>query len=230
MIQSVMDTRFIGMSLGVVLLGLAPAVHADDLHTSGDRPPGNVADDFADGAKRVPMHFTPRLDAQIPLNLQFRNDDGALVELGTLVQQKPVILNMVYFDCPMMCTEVLNGLAQAMRKMRLQLGKDYNVITLSIDDREKPSLAKTKKKMYSDRYHRPGTEPAWSFLTGDAAAIKSLADAVGFEYKYYPDIDQFDHPLGIMVLTPEGKVARYLYGVQYKPDELSSALVDASKR
>ncbi len=187
------------------------------------------ADNFSGAPKRVPMVFSPKPNAQIPLNLNFRNEEGNSVELGTLFHQKPVILNLVYFNCPMMCTEVLNGLVAAMRKMPLQLGKDYRVITLSIDEREKPPLAKAKKKLYVDRYHRAGAESGWSFLTGESKAIKSLADAVGFQYHYYPDIDQFDHPLGIIVLTSEGKVSRYLTGVRYDSSELRSALAEAAK-
>jgi protein SCO1/2 len=210
-----MAKRFIWLSSLLLLLGWNPLIRADD---------------FTGGSKRTPMRFVLKPDAPIPTPLQFLNEDGTPVALGNLFQKKPVILNLVYFDCPMMCTEVLNGLVRAMKKMPLELGKDYDVITLSIDSREKPPLAKAKKKLYADRYHRSGTESGWSFLTGEAVAIQSLADAVGFQYHYYPDIDQFDHALGIIVLTPEGNVSQYFTGVRYDPHELRSALVKAATR
>jgi protein SCO1/2 len=213
--QRLMTKCLIGMSFLLLFLGWNSTVRADD---------------FVGAPKRTPMRFTPKPDAQIPMNLNFRNEGGDSVELGKLFQQKPVILNLVYFNCPQMCTEVLNGLVAAMRKIPLQLGKDYNVITLSIDEREKPPVAKAKKALYVDRYHRQGTAAGWSFLTGQADSIQSLADAVGFHYHYYPDIDQFDHALGIVVLTPEGKVAQYFYGIRYDPKKLRSALIAASKQ
>jgi len=215
MLQNAMIRRFMEISFLAALVGWGPSVRADD---------------FAGTTQRIPMRFTPKLSASVPMNLVFQNEEGHPVELGKLFQQKPVILNLVYFNCPMMCTEVLNGLVQSMKKMTLQLGRDYNVITLSIDVREKPPLAKTKKKLYSDRYQRAGTDSGWSFLTGEAAAIQSLADAVGFQYRYYADIDQYDHALGIMILTPEGQVSRYFYGDRYDPKELRSALMEASRR
>lgn len=215
MLQNAMIRRFFEIGFLVGFLGWNPAIRADD---------------FTGAPQRTPMRFTPRLGAVVPFNLVFHNENDDPVELGKLFQQKPVILNLVYFNCPMMCTEVLNGLVQSMRKIPLQLGKDYDVITISIDAREKPSLAKAKKKLYSDLYHRPGTDSGWSFLTGEATAIHTLADAVGFQYHYYADIDQFDHALGIMVLTPEGKVARYFYGVRYNDKELRKALIEASRR
>ena len=187
------------------------------------------ADDFSTVPRFAPMHFVSKIDAQTPLELTFQNESGESVELGHLLNNKPVILNLVYFNCPRMCTDVLNGLVSAMRRMRLELGKDYSVITLSIDDREKPDLAKAKKRLYVDHYGRPGAESGWSFLTGKAEDIQSLAEAVGFNYHYYPDIDQYDHALGIVVLTPKGKIAQYFYGVRYDPGKLSAALVKASK-
>jgi len=209
-----MTKRLIWMSLLILLSGWTSALRADQ---------------FTNGSERIPMRFIPKLGAQIPMNLTFSDENDGSVELGKLFQKKPVILNLVYFNCPMMCTEVMNGLVRAMQKMSLELGKDYDVITISIDDREKPPLAKAKKRVYAERYHRPGIEHGWSFLTGEAKAIQSLADAVGFQYHYYPDIDQFDHALGVIVLTPSGKVAQYFKGVRYNPGELSSALVRASR-
>ena len=208
-----MAKRVARLGFLILFLGWIPTLHADD---------------FTSPSKRLPMRFTSRLDTQIPLTLDFVNEDGTPVKLETLFQRKPVILNLVYFNCPMMCTEVLNGLVQTMKKMPLDLGKDYNVITLSIDDREKPPLAKAKRALYLDRYHRADAGPGWSFLTGDKIAIQTLADAVGFRYKYYADIDQYDHALGLVILTPSGKVAGYLKGVRFKPEELRKALIQAA--
>jgi protein SCO1 len=173
--------------------------------------------------------FTQNLDAQVPLNLNFRDETGKEVRLSQYFGHKPVILNLVYFECPMLCTEVLNGLLRAVRTIPQDIGKDFNVVTVSFDPKETPKLAAAKKRVYVDRYGRKNAEHGWSFLTGSDASIKALTDAVGFHFVWDPQISQFAHASGIMILTPEGKVARYFYGVEYSPKEMRLSLQEAGR-
>jgi len=172
--------------------------------------------------------FTQNLDAQAPLNLSFHDEQGRTVPLSTYFGQKPVLLNLVYFECPMLCTEVLNGTVRTLRAMPLTVGKDFNVVTVSFDPRETSVMAAAKKRVYLDRYGRKGTQGGWAFLTGTEPSIKALADAVGFHYSYDKELDQFAHASGIMILTPEGRVSHYFYGVEYPVQEVRLALVEAS--
>jgi len=170
-----------------------------------------------------------RLDAQVPLDLRFRDESGAEVELRQYFRGKPVIVNLVYYECPMLCTLVLNGLVSSLRAMSLDVGSDFEIVTVSFDAREKTELAARKKQTYLDEYRRPGAEAGWHFLTGDEASIRGLADAVGFRFAYDDATQQFAHAAGIVVLTPQGRVARYFYGVEYAPRDLRLALVEASE-
>lgn len=169
------------------------------------------------------------LDQKLPMDLEFTDSEGHRVRLGDLFGQRPVVLNLVYYECPMLCTLVLNGLVKAMRAMVLELGRDYDVISVSIDPDEGPELAKTKKQAYLKRYGRKGSEHGWHMLTGDEQSIRALADAVGFRYRYDPKSDEFAHAAGIMVVTPEGRLARYFFDVEYAPRDLRLALVEASQ-
>ena len=143
--------------------------------------------------------------------------------------QKPVILTLVYYQCPMLCTEVLNGLLRSAKELPLEIGKDFNVVTVSIDPSERPVLADVKHQLYTGLYGRPGGPQGWHFLTGDEPQIKALAEAVGFRYAYDSASGQFAHPSGIMLLTPEGKLTRYFYGIAYPSRDLRLALVEASQ-
>jgi len=170
-----------------------------------------------------------RLGNQVPLDLMFTNEYGEQVPLRKYFGGKPVILNLVYFTCPMLCGEVLNGLTGSMQVMSFDIGREYNVITVSIDPRDTPLLAAKKHAMYVKRYARPGANEGWHFLTGKQDQIAALADAVGFRYKYDTEIQQYAHAAGIMILTPEGKVSQYFYGVEYSPKDIRLALVEASQ-
>jgi len=172
--------------------------------------------------------FVQRLDEQLPLDTHFRNEQGQDVPLSTYFGKKPVLLNLVYFNCPMLCTEVLNGVVRTMRAMPLELDRDYNVITISFDPTETSPLAAAKKRVYLDRYGHKGGEAGWAFLTGDAASIKRVADAVGFYFTYDPELQQYAHASGIILLTPEGKIARYFFGVEYPVQDVRLSLVEAS--
>lgn len=174
------------------------------------------------------VRFDQRLNHTIPLNLQFRNEDGQPVELGQYFGSKPVILTLVYYTCPMLCTQVLNGLDRALENIPPTIGKDFNVVTVSIDPSDTPVLAAAKHAVYTGMYGRPGSAQGWHFLVGKQPQIKQLADAVGFHYAYDPDSKQFAHAAGIMVLTAQGKLSSYFYGVQYRERDLRLALDQAS--
>ena len=156
-----------------------------------------------------------KLNDEIPLNLAFRDEHGRPVELAQFFGSKPVILTLVYYNCPMLCTQVLNGLDRSLETIPMEIGKDFNVVTVSIDPTDRPVIAEAKQAMYAGMYRRPGAQYGWHFLTGDEPQIKQLADAVGFRYAYDPDSKQYAHASAIMLLTPEGKISRYFYGVSY---------------
>lgn len=170
-----------------------------------------------------------KLNQQVPLDIPFRDENGNMVQLGDYFGQKPVVLSLVYYDCPMLCTTSLNGLDQSLKEVKFNLGTDYNVVTVSFDPTEQPSLASAKKAIYVGIYGRPGAAGGWHFLTGDQESIQRLTQAVGFRYNYDPTIKQFIHATGIIVLTPQGKIARYFYGIQYPAGNLRLALVEASR-
>jgi len=169
------------------------------------------------------------LDQQIPLEVTLRDEQGREVRLGDYVRDKPVILTFVYFRCPMLCTQVLNGVLKSANAMKLQLGDDYQIVSLSIDPRETPQMATEKKEKYVAKYRRTGAEAGWHFLTGDAAAIEQLAQAAGFRYVYDEQSDQYAHASGILVLTPQGRISRYFYGIDYNPTDLRLGLVESSQ-
>src|SRR3984885_148904 len=170
-----------------------------------------------------------KLNQSIPLSLTFRDEDGVPVQLGQFFGQKPVVLTLVYYNCPMLCTQVLNGVESSLKELSTDIGNQYDVVTVSIDPTESHVLAKTKKEMYVGMYGRPGAAQGWHFLTGDEPQIKQLADAVGFRYAYDPDTKQFAHASAIMLLTPEAKISRYFYGIQYPTRDLRLGLVEASE-
>jgi protein SCO1 len=171
-----------------------------------------------------------KLGQQVPLALAFRDENGKSVQLSQYFGRKPVILSLVYFNCPMLCTQVLNGQEAAMKGLPMEVGNQFEAVTVSIDPSDRPVLASVKKQMYAGMYGRPGATEGWHFLTGDEAQIKQLANAVGFRYAYDPDSKQFAHASVIMVLTPDGKVSKYFYGIQYSPRDLRLGLVEASAR
>jgi protein SCO1/2 len=170
-----------------------------------------------------------KLDAQIPLDLVFRDEQGRAVALREYFGEKPVILSLVYYECPMLCTLILNGLLRSLRALPLTVGKEFTVLTVSFDPRAGPELAAAKKQAYVRSYGRPGAEGGWHFLTGEETAIRQLTDAVGFRYAFDPETGQFAHASAIMVLTPHGRIARYFYGVEYAPRDLRFGLIEAAQ-
>lgn len=187
-------------------------------------PPANVR---PPGLKNVGIE--QHLDEQIPPDLTFRDETGKPVRLGDYFGKKPLILNLVYYQCPMLCGEVLSGLESALRVMKFDVGKEFEVLTISFDPRETPDMATKKKAEFLTRYGRPGAAAGWHFLTGPQESIDALTKAAGFQYQYDPKTGQFAHATAIAVLTTEGKIAQYYYGVEYAPKDLRLGLIQASE-
>lgn len=192
-------------------------------------PPAH-AQRVADVVREV--KFDQKLDNKVPLDLTFRDETGAEVKLERYFDakgHKPVVLSLVYFECPMLCTQVLNGLTRALKPLGLNVGSDFEIVTVSINHRETPELAARKKQRYIEDLGRPGAASGWHFLTGDEASIAKLADAIGFRYMWDPEIEQYAHPGGIVVCTPEGRISRYFFDVEFPPRDLRLGLVEASR-
>jgi protein SCO1 len=173
--------------------------------------------------------ITEHLGDSLPLALEFQDEDGKTVRLGDFFDgRRPVILNLVYFSCPMLCTLVVNGVVSGMKGIPWTLGREFVNVTVSIDPAESPTLAARKKATYLESYGRPGVGADWHFLTGKQESITRLADAVGFRYRFNPQTREFIHTAGTFICTPEGRLSRYLYGIQYEPQTLKFALSEAS--
>jgi protein SCO1/2 len=169
------------------------------------------------------------LNVQLPLDLTFRDELGRTVALATYFRGgKPVILAPVYYRCPMLCTQILNGLASSLKAVSFNPGQEFEVVAFSFDPKDTVEIAAAKKEMYLRRYGRAGTANGWHFLTGDEPNIKALMDAVGFHYKYDPATDQYAHASGVMIVTPDGRLSKYFYGVEYAPRDIRLGLVEAS--
>ncbi len=170
-----------------------------------------------------------KLNEQLPLDVIFRDETGREVRLGEYFNHgKPVILSFVYYECPMLCNQVLNGLAGSLKTLSFNVGTEFEVVTVSFDPRETPQLAAAKKDSYMARYNRAGAEKGWHFLTGDQKSISALTQAAGFRYAYDEKNQQFAHASAVMLTTPEGRMARYFYGIEYAPKELRLGIVEAS--
>jgi len=175
------------------------------------------------------IRIDQKLDAQVPADLAFVDEQGRPVTLGQYFGKRPLILALVYYECPMLCTQVLNGLTSSLSLIKFNAGQEFDVLAVSFDPGEGPGLARDKKKSYMERYKRPGAESGFHFLTGKQDAIDRLTDAVGFRYAYDEKIDQYAHAATIIVLTPEGHVSRYFYGIEYMPRDVRLGLVEASQ-
>jgi protein SCO1/2 len=187
-------------------------------------PPANLR---PPGLKHVGIE--QHLNEQIPPSLTFRDESGKPVRLGDFFSRKPLILNLVYYKCPMLCGEVLSGLESALRVLKFDVGNEFDVLTVSFDPKETPEMAAAKKTEFLKRYGRPTAASGWHFLTGPAASIDALTKAAGFQYEYDSKTGQFAHATAIMVLTPDGKIAQYYYGVEFPPKDLRLGLVQASQ-
>jgi protein SCO1/2 len=201
-------------------LALGSPVSAQWIRQKQDPPPRQVTQSVG---------IDQRLNAQVPLDLRFRNEQGREIALGDLFGTRPVILALVYYECPMLCNQVLNGLTQTLKVMSLNAGQDFDVVAVSFDPREETKLANTKKLGYVSKYGRQGAEHGWHFLTGPEASIKTLADSVGFRYRWDDISGQWAHGAGIVLLTPGGVVSRYFYGIEYGVRDVRLGLVEASQ-
>ncbi len=219
----------------IAALGAAPAMAAPEI-------PLELKD----------VGIVEKLGSSVDLNLKFRDEAGQLVSLRSVVDgRKPTLLFLVYYSCPSLCNFFLNGAMEVMKKVSLSPGNDYNILTVSIDPRETPELAAKKRQSYLQAFGRKGAEAGWRFWVGDVTStkvpknmqissaakvgetltsVRALADQVGFRYRYDPKDDQYAHAAGMMVLTPDGKISRYLYGISFQPRDLRLALVEAADR
>jgi protein SCO1/2 len=213
-----------GMHLFVVgflwsWLGVLPgSIPVDAHHAAGHEPPGPLAE----------VRFDQQLDAQISPDLLFRDESGAQVRLGDYFGDKPLILTLNYFDCPMLCPLALEGLVRSLRPLSFSMGAQFDVLTVSFDPRETPQLAAAAAAKYRQDYARPGAAAGWHFLTGTEESIRLLTETVGFKAVYDAEKRQFAHAAGVMVLTPQGRIARYLYGIDLPTRDLHLALVEAA--
>lgn len=187
-------------------------------------PPANVR---PPGLKNVGIE--QRLDQQIPPDLVFRDETGKQVRLGDYFGKKPLILNLVYFRCPMLCSQVLSGVEGSLKALTFNVGNQFDVLTVSFDPKDTPEAATEKKADIIQRYHRSGAENGWHFLTGSGESIAALTKAVGFSYEYDATTDQFAHSTAIMILTPEGRIAQYYYGIEFPPKDIRLGLIQASE-
>ena len=173
-----------------------------------------------------------RLGESVPLDAVFKDENGREVKLGDYFSKgRPVVLALVYYECPMLCNQVLNGLTGSMKGITLDAGKDFDVVAISFDasENDKPELAKNKKVSYLERYGRPGTDGGFHFLTGSQASIDAVIEAVGFTYEWDEKSKQFAHASGIMIANPDGKLSRYLYGIDYSPKDLKFGIMESAE-
>lgn len=205
-----------------IALGLAAAV-ASGLPARAQQAQTGVAE-------LEDVGITEHLGARLPLDAAFVDENGKAVRLGEFFGgDKPVVLSLVYFRCPMLCTLVLNGLVDGLKEMPLAPGADFEIVTISFDPRETPTLARLKKQNYVRELNRPGAADGWHFLTGREENIRKVTEAVGFRYRYVAETQQFAHAAAIYLVTPDGRLARYLYGVGFEPTTLRLGLVEASE-
>lgn len=213
------------------LLALPGAAHAQRSPGYGTAPVSSGAGDAATARPGIigRVGIDQKLNTQVPLDLAFTDETGREVRLREYFGTRPVVLALVYYECPMLCTQILTGIVTTLGVMDFTAGREFDVVAVSINPREGPMLASQKKQTYVERYARPGSESGWHFLTGTEANIKTLADAVGFRYEYDEETGQFAHGAAFEVLTPKGVISHYFYGVEYSARDLKFALMEASE-
>jgi protein SCO1 len=218
------ETKSQSRLIAAMMLALCSLAFGQGMTTGIMSPPANVR---PPGLKNVGIE--QHLNEQIPAELTFQDENGNPVRLADYFGKKPMILNLVYYQCPMLCGEVLSGLESALRVLKFDVGNQFDVLTVSFDPRETPAMATAKKTEFLKRYGRPGATQGWHFLTGPQQSIDALTKAAGFQYEYDANSGQFAHTTAIMVLTPEGRIAQYYYGVEYAPKDLRLGLIQASQ-
>ncbi len=226
------------LSLAVLILAMNVSAQKSEHYNSPLYAPKTYDPTQAGTSSGLPaalksVGIEQKLDAQLPLDAEFKNENGDIVKLGSYFgKDRPVVLALVYYECPMLCNEVLNGLTGSLKGMSFEAGKDFDVLAISFDAREndKPELAKNKKASYLNRYGRgSAAENGWHFMTGTQSEIDKVTQAVGFNYEFDEATNQFAHAGGIMIITPEGRISRYLYGIDYAPKDLKFALMDSAE-
>ncbi len=222
--HSACATRFRPMGILLLLLLLTTSAFGQAMSRGMLSPPPSARPPYLQN-----VGIEQHLDGQVPPDLAFVDDTGQAVKLGDYFGKKPLILDLVYYNCTMLCGESLAGLTGAMRLVKFDIGNEYDVLTVSFNPRETPAMAAEKKKDYLKRYGRPNADRGWHFLTGPQESIDALTKAVGFQYQYDPKIEQYAHATAIMVLTPQGRISRYFYGVDFPPKDLRLGLVEASQ-
>jgi protein SCO1/2 len=223
-----MRNATLGLAVACVLIAALPvAAQTNGSPVTGNaREPGMPSSTVPAALREI--GFDQNLDKQVPLDAPFKDETGRVVKLGDYFGKRPVVMVFAYYDCPMLCTLVINGLASALNVLSLVPGKDFEIVTVSFNPRDTPATASAKKAAYIARDKQPGAAAAWHFLTGDPSSIDRLTKAAGFRYVWDEETKQFAHPTGVIVLTPEGRLARYLFGIEYGPRDLRYAIVDAS--
>jgi protein SCO1/2 len=209
-----MNCRFHGAALLLMIAIASPSAKAQQIATP---------------AILSKVGITQNLNAQIPPDLTFRDESGNSVRIGEFFGKKPIVLSLVYFDCPALCTEVLNGELRTMKAISFNLGNDFDAVTVSFEPADTPALAKAKRDVYIGQYGRPGATDHWHFLTGEQPSIDALTNIVGFRYAYDSSIRQYAHAAAILILTPQGRIDRYFYGVQYPARDVRLGLIEASE-
>jgi protein SCO1 len=183
----------------------------------------NVPPQFAE------VTFAQRLNQQLPLDATFKDETGRTVALGDFFGRKPIVLAFVYYQCPMLCSQVMNGISSALKVLPFTAGEEFDVVLVSFDPRDTPEAANAKKRAHLEYWSARDTANGWHFLTGDEATIRRVTSAAGFNYLWDDKSNQFAHVSGVLTLTPDGRLARYFYGVEYSPKELRMALVESSQ-
>jgi protein SCO1 len=210
--------------VGSLILLLASVAWGQGMTQGIMSPPANVRPPYLTN-----VGIEQHLDGQVPPDLAFVDDTGRGVKLGDYFGKKPLILNLVYYNCPMLCGEELAGISSALKVVKFDVGKEFEILTVSFNPKETPILAAAKKQEYVKRYGRPNASAGWHFLTGPAESINALTKVVGFQYQYDESKNQYAHATAIMVLTPQGRISRYFYGVEFPPKDLRMGLVEASE-
>ena len=216
-------TSTIAAAVAVLLSQIAMPPHAraqrDLLNMRGiDRP-----------APLKEVGIDQKLNSQLPLDAHFRDEAGRDVRLGDYFGKRPVVMALAYYDCPMLCTQILNGMVRSLKTLTFEPGQEYDVLVISFDPRERPPLAAQKKASYLREFGRPETSASWHFLTGDMKPIKELTSAVGFRYVYDVHTSQYAHASAIYVVTPDGRMSRYFYGIEFSPKDIRLGLIEAAK-
>jgi protein SCO1/2 len=221
------NTRHIARTALVLLVCSLPAAAQQEMPGRGLARAGDPASARPGVLGRIGVD--QRIGQQVPLDLPFTDESGTPVRLGDYFGKRPVILALVYYECPMLCTQVLNGLTSALGVMNFEPGREFEVVAVSFNPKEGPGLASQKKASYLQRYDRPHTAGGWHFLTGSEQSIARLTEAVGFRYEYDAEVKQFAHGAAIQVLTPKGTIARYFYGIEYSPRDIRFGVIEAAE-